>query len=42
MVYEGVGHAFHNDTGPNYEAASAKDAWGRTVAYFDKWLRRPR
>ena len=37
-----VGHAFHNDTGPNYDAPSAADAWARTVAFFNKWLRRPR
>lgn len=26
-VYEGVGHAFHNDTGANYNATAACDAW---------------
>ncbi len=41
-IYEGVGHAFHNDTGANYNAPAAMDAWARTLAYFDKWLRRPR
>ncbi len=41
-VYEGVGHGFHNDTGAAYNAEAAKDAWARTMAYFDKWLRRPR
>lgn len=38
-VYEGVGHAFHNDTGPNYNAYAATDAWARTVAFFNKFLR---
>ncbi|MCX6611355.1 MAG: dienelactone hydrolase family protein [Acidobacteria bacterium] len=41
-VYEGVGHAFHNDTGAAYNATAAADAWARTMAHFDKWLRRPR
>jgi carboxymethylenebutenolidase len=41
-VYEGVGHAFHNDTGAAYNATAAADAWARTLAHFDKWLRRPR
>jgi len=39
-LYEGVGHAFHNDTGPNYNADAASDAWGQTLAWFDKFLRR--
>ena len=42
FVYEGVGHAFHNDTGAAYNATAATDAWGRTLAYYGKWLRRPR
>jgi carboxymethylenebutenolidase len=41
-IYEGVGHAFHNDTGAAYNAAAAIDAWARTTGFFDKWLRRPR
>ena len=39
-LYEGVGHAFHNDTGPAYNEAAAVDAWGQTIAWFDKFLRR--
>ncbi len=42
IIYEGVGHAFHNDTGAAYNAEAAKDAWARTMAFFNKWLRRPR
>lgn len=42
FVYEGVGHAFNNDTGPNYDAAAACDAWGRTMAFFNRHLRAPR
>lgn len=41
-VYEGVGHAFHNDTGAAYNAEAACAAWAETVAYFNKWLRAPR
>jgi carboxymethylenebutenolidase len=42
FVYEGVGHAFHNDTGANYNATAAVDAWARTLAFFNRWLRAPR
>jgi len=41
-VYEGVGHAFHNDTGANYNAEAACSAWSETMAYFNKWLNAPR
>lgn len=40
VVYQGVGHAFHNDTGAAYNAEAACDAWSRTVAWFDKHLRK--
>jgi carboxymethylenebutenolidase len=39
-LYEGVGHAFHNDTGPAYNPTAACDAWAQTVAWFNKFLRR--
>lgn len=39
-LYEGVGHAFNNDTGPAYNAAAACDAWAQTIAWFNKFLRR--
>ena len=39
VVYEGAAHAFHNDTGANYNAPAACDAWARTIAWFDKYLR---
>jgi carboxymethylenebutenolidase len=38
-IYQGAAHAFHNDTGPNYNAAAACDAWNQTLAWFDKFLR---
>lgn len=34
QIYPGANHAFHNDTGPNYDAEAAKDAWTRTM----EWL----
>jgi carboxymethylenebutenolidase len=37
--YEGVNHAFHNDTAPaRYNEAAAKLAWQRTLAFFAKHL----
>lgn len=39
-VYEGVNHAFHNDTSPaRYNEAAAKLAWQRTLSLFDKKLK---
>lgn len=32
--YAGTQHGFHNDTTPRYDAAAAKLAWERTVAFF--------
>jgi carboxymethylenebutenolidase len=37
-IYPGVGHAFANPTGRNYDAASAEDAWRRTLEFFDRHL----
>src|SRR5712692_10129996 len=39
-LYEGVGHAFNNDTGPNYNASAACDAWAQAMGWFNKFLRR--
>lgn len=40
-TYEGAQHAFNNDTNPaRYNAAAAKLAWGRTLAFFDKHLKK--
>lgn len=39
-LYEGVNHAFHNDTSTaRYNEAAAKLAWGRTLAFFEKYLK---
>ncbi|HYT65261.1 MAG TPA: dienelactone hydrolase family protein [Vicinamibacterales bacterium] len=37
--YPGTQHGFNNDTTPRYDAAAAKLAWDRTVAFFNKHLR---
>jgi carboxymethylenebutenolidase len=39
-VYEGAQHAFHNDTSAaRYNEAAAKQAWQRTLAFFEKHLK---
>jgi carboxymethylenebutenolidase len=39
-VYEGVNHAFHNDTaGARYNADAARLAWTRTIDFFNRTLR---
>ena len=37
-VYAGTQHGFNNDTTPRFDAASAKLAWQRTLAFFQKTL----
>jgi carboxymethylenebutenolidase len=37
--YPGTGHGFNNDTTPRYDEAQAKIAWGRTVDWFNKYVR---
>jgi carboxymethylenebutenolidase len=38
FFYPGTQHGFNNDTTPRYDAAAAKLAWSRTVAFFKKNL----
>jgi carboxymethylenebutenolidase len=38
MVYTGVNHAFHNDTGPRYNATQAEAAWVATVEWFRRYV----
>lgn len=39
-IYEGVNHAFHNDTSPaRYNEAAAKLAWQRTIAFLKKYVK---
>jgi carboxymethylenebutenolidase len=40
-LYPGTQHGFNNDTTPRYDAAAAKLAWERTLAFFNKHLRTP-
>jgi carboxymethylenebutenolidase len=37
--YPGTQHGFNNDTTPRYDAAAAKLAWERTMAFFSGRLR---
>ncbi len=39
--YPGTQHGFNNDTTPRFEAAQAKVAWERTVAFFRQQLSTP-
>jgi len=39
MIYAKAGHAFNNDTGAAYNADAAKDAWAKTLAWFDKYVK---
>ena len=38
-LYPGTQHGFNNDTTPRYDAAAAKLAWERTVAFFRQNVR---
>lgn len=38
-TYPGTQHGFNNDTTPRYDDAAAKQAWQRTIAFFQKHLR---
>ncbi len=39
VMYPGAAHAFHNDTGVNYNPEAARDAWARTLAHFARYLK---
>jgi carboxymethylenebutenolidase len=39
MIYQGADHAFHNDTGSRYNPEAARDAWERTLAWFEQYVR---
>jgi len=38
-VYPGASHAFFNDTRERYDSEAAKDAWERTLKFFNKYLK---
>ena len=39
VIYPGADHAFHNDTGPRYKPDAARDAWSRTLGWFERYVR---
>ena len=39
-VYPGTEHGFNNDTTPRYDQAAAKLAWQRTIALYERTLRK--
>jgi carboxymethylenebutenolidase len=38
-IYPNTNHGFHNDSTPRYDEAAAKQAWERTLGWFNKYLR---
>lgn len=38
-IYPNANHAFNNDTGASYNADAAKEAWAKTLAWFEKYLK---
>jgi carboxymethylenebutenolidase len=39
VIYPGAPHAFFADYRPSYREEAAKDAWGRCIAWFNKYLK---
>ena len=39
VIYPNADHAFHNDTGSRYNPEAAKDAWEKTLAWFEQYVR---
>lgn len=39
IIYPNANHAFHNDTGASYNPEAAKDAWAKTIAWLDKYVK---
>jgi carboxymethylenebutenolidase len=38
VIYPNADHAFFNDTGPRYNPEAARDAWNKTLAWFQKYM----
>lgn len=38
-IYEGADHAFANPSGNRYKKDAAEDAWQKTIAFFDQYLK---
>ena len=36
--YAGAGHAFMNESRPSYREQASRDAWSRTIAWFNRYL----
>ncbi len=39
MIYPNANHAFNNDTGASYNPEAARDAWAKTLSWFQKYLK---
>jgi len=39
IIYPNAGHAFYNDTGQSYREDPTRDAWAKTLAWLDKYLK---
>jgi carboxymethylenebutenolidase len=39
VLYPGAPHAFYADYRPSFRPEAAKDAWGRCIAWFNKYLK---
>jgi carboxymethylenebutenolidase len=39
VIYPDTEHAFHNDTGPRYNPEAARDAWSKTLQWFERYLK---
>ena len=39
VIYPGTDHAFHNDTGSRYAPEAARDAWARTLDWFERYVK---
>ena len=39
IIYQGADHAFHNDTAGRYNPEAARDAWEKTLAWFEQYVR---
>jgi len=39
VIYPNASHAFFNDTGGSYNATAAREAWTKTLGWFDEYLK---
>jgi carboxymethylenebutenolidase len=39
VIYPNADHAFHNDTGSRFNPEAAQDAWSKTLAWFEQYVR---